>query len=207
MASFNFNAYQHETRLHATLASIGFVVLIPIGILIPRYARTFTNKWFYGHAIFQTLVSGPVIVAGVAYGLKATQRTVATDATTNFGDTHTKLGLTLFVLYFAQVLLGVFSHFVKRPSSSIFLHRTPHQILHIMLGLAIFGLAFYQVHLGYTVEWVTFVGLPVPTNVNTAWMALVILFPILYVLGYALYPRQIKQEAEYRQRMEKQGFA
>ncbi|KAF8590534.1 hypothetical protein K439DRAFT_1651187 [Ramaria rubella] len=198
MASLDFAAFQHEIRLHATLAPIGFIILLPIGILIPRLTRTFTNKWFLPHALFQSLIAGPIIVAGVAYGLKATQRMVAADDTTHFSDPHKKAGLALFILYICQVLLGLTSHLFKRPSFRFLLHRSPHQVLHIALGLAIIGLAFYQVHLGYTYEWLFFVGSVPPTSVNKAWLALVIIFPVLYVLGYALYPRQISQESAHR---------
>lgn len=43
-----------------------------------------------------------------------------------------------------------------------------------MLGLALFGLGFWQVMYGYTLEWPTFVGSVVPASVNKAWKALVI---------------------------------
>ena len=31
-------------RNHALLSSIGFLIMLPLGVLVARYARTFTNK-------------------------------------------------------------------------------------------------------------------------------------------------------------------
>lgn len=197
--AFNFEHFQHLIRAHATLMPIGFLILLPLGVLIPRYARTFTNKWFYGHVGFQLFLAGPIIIAGFGVGVHATNSQVqAGFIPKNFGDQHTQTGLALFILYVVQVVLGLTSHLFKRPSHRFFLYRAPHHILHIAVGLAIIGLAFFQVHLGYTFEWPAFVGLPVPASVNKAWMAWVIIIPILYVLGLAFVPRQISQESAMR---------
>ena len=40
---------------HAILCTIGFLILLPAGALLARYARTFTNVWFKGHWLFQLL--------------------------------------------------------------------------------------------------------------------------------------------------------
>jgi hypothetical protein len=172
---------------------IGFIILLPIGILIPRLARTFTKNWFYFHVAFQFFIAGPIIMAGFAMGYKAVQQTISSGSgVTNWSDAHMvsitahtevmsmmvhllqQTGLALFILYFVQITLGLFSHLIKFPSSRFLLHRSPQQLLHIALGLAIIGLAFYQVRLGYQVEWPLFIGTIVPSSVNNAWMALVI---------------------------------
>ncbi len=36
--------YEKKVRDHALLAGIAFLVLIPVGVLIPRYLRAFTNR-------------------------------------------------------------------------------------------------------------------------------------------------------------------
>jgi hypothetical protein len=36
--------YRDHVRNHALLAGIAFLVVIPLGVLIPRYLRTFTNR-------------------------------------------------------------------------------------------------------------------------------------------------------------------
>jgi len=179
--------------------SVGFLVLVPLGVLIPRFARTFTAKWFYGHLGFQLFLAGPIIVAGFAMGVYSTQLTVNAQETAHFDDPHKKTGLALFILYIIQVVLGLTTHWFKRPSNRLLLHRAPHHILHIAVGLAIIGLAFFQVHLGYTFEWVVWVGAPlVPPSVDKAWKAWVIIIPILYIGGLALLPRQISQESAMR---------
>lgn len=38
---------------HGILTAVGFLVLLPFGALIARYARTFTPLWFTGHWVFQ----------------------------------------------------------------------------------------------------------------------------------------------------------
>jgi ABC-type phosphate transport system permease subunit len=36
--------YEKKVRTHALLMGIAFLVIIPIGVLIARYLRTFTNR-------------------------------------------------------------------------------------------------------------------------------------------------------------------
>ena len=43
-------SYQKYIIAHAILCVIGFLFLLPVGVLLARYFRTFTNKWFNGHA-------------------------------------------------------------------------------------------------------------------------------------------------------------
>jgi hypothetical protein len=65
------------------------LVLLPVGILIPRYARTFTNKWFFGHVAFQFLFAGPVIMAGFAMGYKAVTNNIKVGGIpSHFTDQH-----------------------------------------------------------------------------------------------------------------------
>jgi hypothetical protein len=36
--------YEKKVRNHALLVGIAFLVIVPLGVLIPRYLRTFTNR-------------------------------------------------------------------------------------------------------------------------------------------------------------------
>ena len=45
--------FQKMIIAHAILCTIGFLILLPAGALLARYARTFTNAWFGGHWFFQ----------------------------------------------------------------------------------------------------------------------------------------------------------
>ncbi|KZP22026.1 hypothetical protein FIBSPDRAFT_490267 [Athelia psychrophila] len=48
---------------HAILHAIGFFGLLPLGVLIARWTRTFTTHWFTGYAVVQAVLSGPLIGA------------------------------------------------------------------------------------------------------------------------------------------------
>lgn len=60
---------------HAVLSCIGFLILLPIGALIPRYLRTFITGWFLYHWIFQfalgmlllLLVEYPSLIVPLVY--------------------------------------------------------------------------------------------------------------------------------------------
>jgi hypothetical protein len=41
--------YQRKIVTHGMLASLGFLVVLPFGALLARFARTFTPAWFRGH--------------------------------------------------------------------------------------------------------------------------------------------------------------
>ena len=46
-------SFQKMIIAHAVLCVIGFLILLPAGAILARYARTFTNMWFHGHWVFQ----------------------------------------------------------------------------------------------------------------------------------------------------------
>jgi len=195
MSSFPLNQFDIRVRNHALLSSIGFLVLLPIGVLVARYTRTLPYKWFYAHWIIQLVISAPVIFVGWSLGYK----TSSILENGHFQDPHQKIGLALLVLYVIQLVIGVLVHFFKF-STILRGHRAPHNYLHVIIGLAIFALAQYNVHYGLYTEWPIFIeGFHnIPQSANNAWLALTILFWVLYALGMALIPRQFKQESENR---------
>jgi len=186
--------YQKLIVAHAALSSIGFLVLLPLGGLLARWARTFVPGpvWFNGHWIINFGLAGPAIIAGFALAYVGVQK-----AGGGHSSTHTMLGLALFVLYLIQVTLGNIIHYIKprRPTG-----RPVQNYVHAVLGIAIIALAFWQVRLGYKQEFKPFTGHPVPDSVNSAWLALVIIIPVAYFAGTALLPRQYRLEAESRAR-------
>ncbi|EIM88680.1 uncharacterized protein STEHIDRAFT_52825 [Stereum hirsutum FP-91666 SS1] len=169
--SIPFSPLEQQLEHHAFLASIGFLILIPIGSLTARYTRTFTTKWWFAHWIVNFLISGPVIFAAFALGYMATNTT----GLGHFNDPHKKIGLTLLILYLIQVVLGLFIHFVRMPRLFI-AHRPPQNYFHAILGLLIMALAAYQVNYGLTIEWAFVTGNvhPVPNKAKDAWLALII---------------------------------
>lgn len=158
--TFPFNPVEIHARKHALLCSIGFLILLPIGALVPRYTRTLrykwvpyhpTNKfwnltfttssrWFHAHWPIQFLIAGPVIFAGCALG----HQTTSLLGDLHYNDPHQKIGLSLLILYVLQLSIGAFVHFFKFPS--IFNgYRPPHSYFHVFFGLSIIILAQYQV--------------------------------------------------------------
>jgi len=187
--------FEKKIRNHALLCSIGFLVLLPVGVLIARYTRTFTNRWLYPHWFFQLFVAGPVIWAGWAYGHQSTSDL----GSGHFNEEHKKIGIALLILYVVQLVMGMVIHFVKTPS--LFNgHRPPQNYFHSILGLTILALAGYQVHYGFHTEWPNITGNvhPVPQSAVNGWIALLVIFWVLYAAGLAFLPRQFRQEAESR---------
>jgi len=183
--------YEKRVRDHALLATIAFMILLPIGVLIPRYWRTFSNRWWWLHWVINLFFSAPIAYAALAMGVSANHLSLYPI------DHHKRVGYAIFTLYSLQLLLGIFIHTVRTPGLFI-LHRPPQNYLHAAFGLTILAMAGYQVHYGLYIQWPSLTGdiHPVPESAKHAWLALLIVFWALYVLGLLLLPRQYKQERE-----------
>ncbi|PPR04941.1 hypothetical protein CVT24_007291 [Panaeolus cyanescens] len=192
---FPLTAVERQVITHALLCSVGFLVLLPVGVLIPRLTRTLNYQWFWAHWIFQLVIAGPVIFAGYAKGHQLTTHL----GTGHFKDPHEKMGVTLLSLYIIQLLLGIFVHFAKFPR--VFRgYRPPHSYIHAVLGLVILALAQWQIHYGLYTEWQLADGglHKVTQKAKDAWRALLIVFWVLYAVGLTLLPRQFAQERQAR---------
>lgn len=160
LSSFPLSAIEIKARNHAILCTVGFLILLPLGVLLARYARTFTRtyvvlfppdvfdlicffvdeSWFWGHAVMQLVISGPVIFAGWSMGHDLANQLELEE----LHDPHQQIGIALLAMYVTQLLLGTFIHFVKL--QGLFRgYRPPQNYLHVVLGLAILALAAYQV--------------------------------------------------------------
>ena len=85
-------SYVDKARVHACLASVTFLVVLPLGVLIPRYFRTFTTKsviprssagvffpiliptvlrWWLAHWVLNGFVSFPLIIISWVKGVNA----------------------------------------------------------------------------------------------------------------------------------------
>jgi len=179
-------------KRHAILVATGFLILLPIGVLVARYMRTFNRHWVNLHLIIQLFIAGPILLGGIGTGIKFTE---SVNTGGNFVDPHKKTGLALLILYLVQAALGLFIHFFKMPR---FMRgrRPPQNYFHVALGLIILAVAFEQVHYGIYIEWAEGTGgnPPVPESAKRAWLAWVIVFWVVYFAGYLLLPRQFKQE-------------
>ncbi|KAF8323381.1 hypothetical protein DL93DRAFT_2162545 [Clavulina sp. PMI_390] len=182
---------------HAAMASVGFMILLPIGALVARYrvAKPLSTVWVrihYGCQLFAALF----IIPGFGLGVNFAKRVEDFGLQTN--TKHKNIGITLFILYLVQVLVGIVIHWFKRPLHGG--HRPPQNYFHAVLGLTIIGLGLYQVHYGYRTMWPDWgIGM-VPAGVNRAWMAVAIILIVPYILGLGLLPMQYKNEAEARRK-------
>lgn len=62
------------------------------------------------------------------------------------------------ILYIAQLVIGLFIHFIKMPS--LFAgHRPPQNYVHVLLGIAILALAAYEVKMLWCLSHVFWTGL------------------------------------------------
>ena len=43
--TFPLNDIERRARNHAILCTTGFLILLPVGVLVARYTRTYTNRW------------------------------------------------------------------------------------------------------------------------------------------------------------------
>ncbi|KAI9459020.1 hypothetical protein F5148DRAFT_310760 [Russula earlei] len=187
-----FSEHEKKVRDHALLASISFLIVLPLGVLIPRYMRTFTNRWWRFHALINFFIAAPLVFASWAMVVSA--KHVAPPRPI---DHHRRVGYAIFSLYIAQVLVGAFIHFLRVPFLSIG-NRPAQNYLHVALGLAILAMAGYQIHHGLYEEWEERTGNihPIKDSLKHAWLALIITFWALYGIGLVFLPRQYKQEQE-----------
>ena len=42
--TFPLNDIERRARNHAILCTTGFLILLPVGVLVARYTRTYTNR-------------------------------------------------------------------------------------------------------------------------------------------------------------------
>ncbi|KAH9993162.1 hypothetical protein BJV77DRAFT_1067309 [Russula vinacea] len=185
--------YEVKVRNHAVLMGTAFLVILPTGVLIARYLRNFTNRWWWAHWLTNFVVAGSLIFAAWGEASKAHQIS---------GwplDHHKRVGYAIISLYIAQVVIGAFIHFVRIPFLFVG-HRPPQNYFHAILGLCILAMAGYQIHDGMYTEWPNLTGNipPVKNSAKHAWLALLIIFWVLYGIGLAFLPRQYRQEAEGR---------
>ncbi|KAH8799612.1 hypothetical protein DL96DRAFT_872830 [Flagelloscypha sp. PMI_526] len=176
---------------HGILCTIGYLFLLPLGALLGRYFRTFTDKWFKGHMVVQWFIAGPVILAGFALGIAAVKQ-----GNTKSLDNHMKLGIVLFALYIMQLVVGSIIHWVKPRNPK---GRPPQNYFHAVFGILIIALAFFQVRMGYKDEWTRIPMNVEPKGANTVWIVWIVLVPVAYVGGLAFLPKQYRQEREARE--------
>ncbi|KAJ7162252.1 hypothetical protein C8R46DRAFT_346620 [Mycena filopes] len=191
--------YERMIVAHAIFCVVGFALLLPLGVLVARYLRTFTPSWYTGHWIAQFGIAGPTIIVGIVLGFKASG-----SVGYKILDDHKKTGIVLLALYLAQCTLGAVIHWVKPKNAT---SRPPQNYLHAVLGLATIALSMYQIRTGYNEEWQKYTGIrAVPKSVNILWMVWVVVLPVLYAIGLLFLRKQYRQEAAARKGWSPGGY-
>mgnify|MGYP002402958004 CR=1 FL=1 len=94
-----------------------------------------------------------------------------------------RLGVVLFAIYFLQLGIGAFIHFVKPEQPR---KRPAQNYFHAIFGLLIIGLALAQVRIGFNREWTRATGrTEVPNGINIVWWIWVVVRRLLSMLSAA----------------------
>lgn len=183
-----YTTAEKKLLAHGVLSALGFCFFLPIGVLQARFLRIWWPTWFKTHWIVQAGLAGPFIVAGFALAVNVVQEA----GIRHFNDTHTIIGLVLFLLYVCQALYGLIIHIVKNP----YRRRRPVQNYgHAILGLGVIALSLYQVWLGFNHEWPSATGRDKPSQgLRTFWIVWIVVLGAAYIIGLALLPKQYKAE-------------
>ncbi|KAH9901153.1 hypothetical protein C8Q73DRAFT_232853 [Cubamyces lactineus] len=126
---------------HAVFSAAGFVMLLPLSALVARWARTLTPRWLSAHWVLSVLLGIPAVCVGWALG----PLVVAQEGMAHFVSVHQICGVILLLLYIVEVALGTIVH-VRRKDGAPSAH-PPRNVGHVFLGLAMFGLAIFQVRM------------------------------------------------------------
>ncbi|KAI0371728.1 hypothetical protein BV20DRAFT_941333 [Pilatotrama ljubarskyi] len=122
---------------HAAFCAAGFLILLPLGTLVARWARVFTPRWLSAHWILNVVLGIPAVCVGWALGPLA----VAQEGKAHVVTMHQIGGVVLFALYITEVALGMIVHLRRKAARP----HPPRNIVHVVLGLAIFGLSVFEV--------------------------------------------------------------
>ncbi|KAB5590629.1 hypothetical protein CTheo_5939 [Ceratobasidium theobromae] len=196
----------HWARIHAWCMATGFFILLPLGSVLARYLRAYLpfQTWLSVHATIQLLLALPIICVGFGVGVHLAMYNG------QFKNPHTRIGLSLFLMYWVQLALGIITAgtpSVPLGSANSGSPDTRHPIkarpwyalLHVFWGVSMIIVAAVQVRRGYTIEWPEKRGQDASESVNRAWKAWVVIIPVLYLGGLALLLR--RQWSQERTRM------
>ncbi|KAF9050674.1 CBD9-like protein [Hymenopellis radicata] len=175
---------------HGALLSIGFLIVLPAGALVARFARSFTTRWFMVHYCLNYIIALPIIVVGWVLGPVA----VIDAQASHFMDAHQICGGIMLLLYILQILLGKYIHARKVGEAPQKAH-PPSNILHASFGIVLLLLAYLQIRSGLH-EWYTLTD--GTTERLNFWCTLIrnwaIAIFVVYIAGMVLLRRQFEQE-------------
>ncbi|WVQ72831.1 hypothetical protein IAR50_002392 [Cryptococcus sp. DSM 104548] len=182
---------------HVACGAVATMALFPIGVITPRIARGLTTSrwWLPVHGAVNGLLGFGLVVAafGIARG----------NFDGNFETPHRKLGLALFILSIFQTLLGIYTHSYRpTPNQKRFTTssgRGPSNFIHMALGLIVVAIGFATVWKGLDEEWEIWSGTGKPaTGWKAGWGLVVGITALVYLAGFYLIPRQLRNERQSR---------
>ena len=175
---------------HMVMMIVAWFILVPAGILIGRYGRTFF-KWFPYHRGIQITAFVLVLIAFILIVVE-----VQKGGGGHFNNSHGKAGLAIFIIMFCQILIGIVGHHFKRFN--------PTRIFHVIVGLGVTvaavwnsteGLQLWQWAPPQFAQWILWI-----------WAGLLLL---AYLAGLAFLPRDLREWKQAQRASaieEKQGY-
>ncbi|KAI0078156.1 CBD9-like protein [Panus rudis PR-1116 ss-1] len=125
---------------HAILCAIGFLILIPVSVLVARWSRTNTPNWLAIHWLMNCVLALPIVIVGWLLGpLSVSRRKRA-----HVANEHQIFGVALFALYILQMTSGMLIH-MRRPKHARSNVHPVRNVMHVILGLLIIAGSFFQV--------------------------------------------------------------
>jgi hypothetical protein len=165
---------------HALLGAIGFGFLMPIGTFFPASLKMRGikgNVWFKAHYITMGVA---VLMGWAAFILGAVSVTVF------LSSNHGKMGLAIFCMSIAQVLLGKFRPHLPHAGDDVkSTKRRAFEWVHPILGWSIVGCISIQVYWGYGLLQLYW---PAPELEGWKWAHVTGLFPLWFVIMIFLHP-------------------
>lgn len=137
-AQVDYYTFNCLIMAHGSLMVITFLLLVPMGIFWAHFGRKLVSGWVNGH------MSGMLLIAIFPF-LTAFLCAYFAVTPDNFQSDHTKIGLTIFLLIWIQIFLGLINHTIHlyRIKKNIIPQIRPwHNYIHLWLGqiVAILGI-------------------------------------------------------------------
>ncbi|KAJ9099200.1 hypothetical protein QFC21_004080 [Naganishia friedmannii] len=173
-----------SSGLMSSVGSAATMLIFPIGILGARGLRILTAKWWWAHAAIQGIFGLGCIIAAFVLGV------ILNGPEGNFRAGHRRTGLVLLILVVVQSIFGIAIKLaaktkIQDPDRVRSIKKHPLQnLFHILMGLAIVGLGFWQTWSGFGLIKQTSGGdLITPLVVYVLWGVIVGVVTSLYLAG------------------------
>lgn len=166
---------------HMVFMLLGWLVLVPAGILLARFGRTFFT-WFPYH---RGLMLAAVVSVTIAFFVAVAA--VGKLSGNHFANRHERLGLAVFIIMLVQAALGQAGHVIRAKSGV-----RVQNFVHILLGLTTFGLAIWTIIEGFEV-WAWW-GVPKAASIVVyVWVGVL---GAVFLAGLLLVPKELRKAKE-----------